>query len=130
MSVSQIWMPPSYRGRQPDTVLAAAEKAKKDKYLEACLERRRTFTPLVYSVDGMAANKAKAAEKRMASLLAGKLHRQYSKMVGYVRAQMVLAVVRTNTVLLRGPREPGNRTRSRPSYEDGAGVALYHPSSL
>eukprot|EP00957_Ditylum_brightwellii_P071668 5448278-Ditylum_brightwellii.AAC.1 len=40
------------RGRNPDTVIQEAEKQKKGKYLHACLERRRNFTPLVYSADG------------------------------------------------------------------------------
>ena len=85
-------------------MLERAAKKKKDKYLDACLERRRTFAPLAYSVDGMACKEAKAFEKRVASLLAMKLGRQYSKMVGFVRARMSLAVVRSNTLLLRGAR--------------------------
>jgi hypothetical protein len=117
---------PSYRGRSPEGILAAAEKAKKDKYLDACLERRQTFTPLVYSADEMAGDEALAAEKKLASLLAAKLHREYSEMVGYVRARMALAIVRTNTLLLRGPRDPGSRLRHRPGFEDGAGIALCH----
>ena len=31
----------------PKKALAKAEKEKKDIYLQACLERRRTFTPMV-----------------------------------------------------------------------------------
>ena len=52
--------------------LEKAAKAKKDKYLDACLERRKSFTPLVYSVDGMACKEARAFEKRITSLLASK----------------------------------------------------------
>ena len=48
-------------------VLERAAKAKKAKYLQACPDRRRSFTPLVYSVDGMACKEAKAFEKRIAS---------------------------------------------------------------
>ena len=47
-------------------VLEKAAKRKKDKYLEACRERRRDFIP----VDGLAGKEARAAEKRLASLLA------------------------------------------------------------
>ena len=44
-------------------ILERAAKQKKAKYLEACLERRRSFAPLVYSVDGMAAKEARAFER-------------------------------------------------------------------
>jgi hypothetical protein len=94
----------SYASSSSAKVLEKAAKEKKDKYLEACLERRRSFTPLVYSVDGMACKEACAFEKRIASLLATKHDRQYSEMVGFVRARMSLAVIRANTLLLRGAR--------------------------
>jgi len=84
--------------------LEKAARQKKAKYLEACLERRRSFMPLVYSVDGMAAKETRAFERRTASLLASKLSRRYSEMCGIVRSRMALAVVRNNTLLLRGSR--------------------------
>ena len=37
----------------PEKDLAKAEKEKKHLYLQACLERRRTFTPMVYTADGI-----------------------------------------------------------------------------
>ncbi len=45
---------------------------KKDKYEEVCLKRRQDFTPMIYSVDGMADKHAGAAEKRIAGMLAAK----------------------------------------------------------
>ena len=36
----------SYLRMMPEKALAKAEKEKKDLYLQACLERRRTFTPM------------------------------------------------------------------------------------
>lgn len=107
----------SYASTSSAKVLEKAAKVKKDKYLDVCLERRRSFAPIVYSVDGMACKEAKAFEKRIASLLASKMDRRYSEMVGFVRARMSLAVVRSNTLLLRGSRVPFNR---RPVYDDGA----------
>ncbi len=59
-------------------VLEGAALRKKDKYEEACLERRRDFTPMIYFVDGMADKHAQVAEKRIASILAAKWTRQYS----------------------------------------------------
>jgi len=52
----------------------------------------------------MAAKEARAFERRTASLLASKLNRRYSEMCGIVRSRMALAVVRNNTLLLRGSR--------------------------
>ena len=39
--------PGSYLRMIPEKSIAKAEKEKKDLYLQACLERRRTFTPMV-----------------------------------------------------------------------------------
>ena len=85
-------------------VLERAAKAKKAKYLQPCLERRQSFTPLVYSVDGMTCKEAKAFSKRIACLLAKKWDRPSSEMVGYMRGRMGIAVFRLSTVLLWGAR--------------------------
>jgi hypothetical protein len=68
----------SYRNRTPKKVLESAALKKKNKYEEACLERHRDFTPMIYSVDGMADKHAHAAEKRIAGILAAKWTQQYS----------------------------------------------------
>jgi len=101
----------SYQNMAPEKVLEKMEGEKKGKYLEACLERRRDFTPMVYTVDGMPGKEARAAEKKMASHLAAKWTRDYSEMCGYVRAQMSLNLIRANTELLRGSRDRKNEWR-------------------
>ena len=58
-------------------------------------------------VDGMLCRDARVAEKRLAGLVAERWCRDYSEIVGFLRAQMYLAVVRSNTLLLRG--EHSNR---------------------
>jgi len=108
----------SHRQMEPEKVLAKLERAKKAKHLAACLERRRTFTPLCYLVDGMAGKETKAAERQLARLLADKWGRQYSQMVGYVRARMAISVVRSQSRLLRSSRE--RKVRQPPLIEDGA----------
>ncbi len=62
----------SYGNRDSKKVLEGAPCRKKDKYEEACLKRRRDFTPMIYSVDGIADKHARAAEKRIAGILAAK----------------------------------------------------------
>ena len=71
----------SYRKKGFAKVLEQHEKEKKDKYLQNCLEMRKDFTPMVYSVDGIAGREARNAEKRLATHLAGKWNHQYSQMV-------------------------------------------------
>ena len=90
----------SYLRMTPEKALAKAEKEKKDLYLQACLERRRIFTPMIYSADGIPRSEALAAQKRLAALLSYKLKREYSEMCGFVRARMSLAIVRSNSLLL------------------------------
>ena len=43
----------SYLRMTPEKALAKEEKEKKDLYLQACLERRRTFNPMVDSASGI-----------------------------------------------------------------------------
>jgi hypothetical protein len=68
-------------------------KRKKDKYNAACLERRWSFMPLMYSVDDMACKEARAFDKRVALLLASKWDRRYSEMAGFVQSRMSLAII-------------------------------------
>ena len=102
----------SYRNRDPEKVLAAQEKEKKDKYLKTCHEMRKDFAPMVYSVDGMAGREARSNEKRLAKLLADKWQMPYSRMVFYVRVRMSLAIVRANSLLIHGSHDSQTHYRS------------------
>ena len=114
----------SARNRDYSKVISAQEKEKKDKYLDSCLQQRKDFTPLVYSVDGIAGREARNAEKRLAALLAAKWRKQYSTMVQYVRVRMTITVVRANSLLIRGSRD---RTGARrPQIEDGYAMLDWH----
>ncbi len=86
-------------------VLAQQEKEKKSQYLCPCLEMGKDFTPLVYSVDGIAGREAKNAEKRLAYHLSEKWHKQFPQMVYYVWIRMAIAVVRANSLLICGSRD-------------------------
>ena len=95
----------SYRNRDYQKVLSQQEKEKKNQYLRPCLEMWKDFAPLVYSVDGIAGREAKNAEKRLAYHLLEKWHKQLPQMVYYVRIRMAIAVVRANSLLIRGSRD-------------------------
>ena len=47
----------------PEKALAKAERQNKDLYLQYCLERRRNFTPMVYSAEGMLVSESLAAQR-------------------------------------------------------------------
>ena len=110
----------SYRNRDHAKVLESQEKEKKKKYLASCHAMRKDFTPLVYSVDGIAGREAKSAEKRLASYLSVKWRRNYSEMVFYVRSRMALSVVRSNSLLIRGSRD--RQKPRRPLISDRASM--------
>ena len=105
---------PSYRNKTSAKVLEAAEKEKCTKYEAACTERQRDFVPLVYSVDGLPGQRAKAAERRLAAMLAAKWERPYSDVMNFVRVRMSLSVVRSNTLLLRTERAKSRYQRRAP----------------
>ena len=48
----------SYLGHSPTQVISVAEDEKKRKYLDAAAARRAHFTPLCFSVDGVAGSEA------------------------------------------------------------------------
>jgi len=110
----------SARGRDYTKILAAHEKEKKDKYLDPCHQMRKDFTPLVYTVDGIAGREARNAERRLAAHLGMKWKKGYSEMVHYVRVRMALAVVRANSLLLRGSRD--RQRTPRPCIADGSAL--------
>ena len=93
-----------YLRQTSSDALATEEKDKKDKYLQPCLERRHSFTPMVYSVDGNPGTEAVAAQQHLALLLSNKLKQEYLEMYGFVRACMSLVIVISNTLLLRDAR--------------------------
>ena len=97
----------SYRKKDPRKVLETQEKEKKDKYLRKCLERRKHFTPLVFSVDGMAGREAKKAMKHLASMLAEKWERPHGQVAHFVKTSMAISLCRSVTLMLRGGRIRG-----------------------
>jgi len=92
----------SYGNTSSSKILERHAKEKKDKYETACLDRRRDFTPLVYSVDAMASKDVQTTKHHIAWLLTKKWSCTYSDMA--IHTRMSLAIVRSNTLLLRGNR--------------------------
>ena len=114
----------TYRSKDPQAVLASQEKLKKRKYLRACLNQRRHFTPFVVSVDGPLGREAVTVLQKLSSRIAEKAHKSYSEVCGCVRARMSIAIVRATHLCLRGSRVPTSQMSRHPRWEDGAGFAL------
>ena len=68
----------SYLHMTPGKALAKADKEKKELCLQDCLERRSTFTPMVYSADRIPGAEALAAQNRLAALLSYNMKQEYS----------------------------------------------------
>jgi hypothetical protein len=115
---------PSNRKSAPSKVLLRHEKEKKDKYGALCIARRRTFTPLVFSIDGLLGKEATAASKGLATSLASKWKRSYSEVCGYIRSRLSIALVRSSSRCLRAERTPTHRFHL-PMWDSGTGLGLY-----
>ena len=76
----------SHCKRTSAKVLESQEKEKKKRRLEACLERRRHFTPFVCSVDGLLGREAQTLTKRLAAKLANKWEKSRSQARGRISA--------------------------------------------
>jgi hypothetical protein len=98
----------SYKTRDPASVLKSQEKEKKRKYLAACLEQRRHFTPFVVSTDGMLGREASTFAKRLSAKLAEKWQKPYSQVCGYINVRLSIAIVRATHLCLRGSRVPAH----------------------
>ena len=114
----------SYRGMDPHKVLKSQEREKKKTYSDACRNRYRHFTPLVFSVDGLSGVEATATIKRVAALLSTKWKRAYSEICGFVRSRISIALVGAASHCLRGARDPTARL-STATWESGAGLSPY-----
>ena len=92
----------SYSARSPRDALDTAEGEKKRKYLQACQDRRATFTPLCVSVDSMLGSEAEFFVRRLGDFLAVKWERPYSVVVGWVRAHLSFAILWASLLCVHG----------------------------
>ena len=116
---------PTYRNQAPKKVLVSQERQKKRHYLQACLDQRRSFTPLVTSTDGLIGIEAKNLMKRLSLLLSDKWHKPYSEVMGLIGARISVALVRASHMCLRGSRVPASRMSKKIQWWDGAGMGLF-----
>ena len=116
---------PSYLLKKPENILKHAESAKKKKYLNACIEQRRHFAPIVISCEGMMGREASIFFKRLAMKISEKWHQPYSQVISFVRTRFAIALVRAKNRCLRGSRISTHRISAKMQWEDGSGLGLY-----
>ena len=104
----------SHSGKTPEKYLQEVDRGKKRVYPEACLQKRRHFSPLVASVDGFLGVEAMATLKRISSCLATKWRQPYLRTYGYVNSKIAITLVRATHRFIRGSRVPVHRTVCAP----------------
>ena len=79
---------------------------------------------MVYSSDGIPGVEALAAQNNLAAILSYKLKQKYSEICFFVWARISLAIVRSNSLLLRVPHDKGAGIRQLTELIDGEVIAL------
>ena len=115
---------PSNRNRSLGAILRDHCNRKKAQYLHACLQNRRHFTPLVFTVDGKMAPETAKAARHLSDRLAGKWEAHPSQISHYVKSRLALSLVRMTTYCLHGSRAP-SAYRGLPRISCNAALQLY-----
>ena len=108
----------SYLGWSPTQVISVAENEKKRKYLDAAAARRAHFTPLCFSVDGVAGSEAASFLKRLAYCLSAHWEKSYADIMYWIRARLSFAILRATVLCVRGSRTRWHCL----GLEDGASI--------
>ena len=117
----------SYLCMTPKNDLIHAEKDKKDLHLQACLECKRSFTAMVYSSEKTPKAEALAVQKGISALLSINLKKEYFELCGFMREKISIVIVRSNTLLLRGPWYNEAHIHQEMELLDGVVMVLLEP---
>jgi hypothetical protein len=104
---------PTSQMKDPSKFIKAAERLKKKKYLQPCLDQHHHFTPFIVSADGLIGKEAKSVLKVIVARTATKAGKKYSNAMGYTRARLSIAIVRASHVCFRGVRVTKSRISNR-----------------
>ena len=116
----------SYRNKDVDKIIEAAEKSKRAKYGKLCDNNRKDFEPVVCTADGVVGPEGSKLLKLIVKRLAKKWRRDYSDTCGFVRSRIGVALARDTHRCFRGSRIPITRMSSPfVQWEDGVGLGLY-----
>ena len=90
--------------RKIETVLNAHKSEEKRKYLKACTECRRHFTPFVATVDGKLGKEAENTLKKLAGFILEKQKKNYASVVAHVKQCISIAILRSTIHCICGSR--------------------------
>ena len=108
----------SYLGHAPESILFQAETEKKQKYSAGANARHAHFTPLCFSVDGLAGSEVACFIKKLATGLSSKWERNYSEVLWWIRTRLAFAILRATRLCVRGSHSKWRCL----GLEDGAGI--------
>ena len=116
-----------YQNKSPEMCLQTAEKSKKKKYLESCLQKRCHLPHYVVLVDGLLNLEAEATLKHKASRLATKWKQPYLRTWVYVNIRVAITLVRATHCCIQGYWvSVHNISAYWPQWGDGSGLHLFH----
>ena len=95
--------------KAPEKCIKESEWAKKNMDLEACLQKRQHFSPLVDSVDGITGVEETATLNSISSHLATKWRQPYSRACIYVNIRVIITLVQATHRCIRGSRVPAHK---------------------
>ena len=120
----------TYRKKNPDKVLRAAELAKRRKYAEECREECKDFAPFIVSRDGLFGREAKNIMTRLAKTLHCKWNIPFCRTSFFVKSRMSLAILRSTTHVLYGERKIMEVRRVQPAFfHDNSALLGYWSTS-
>jgi len=85
-------------------VLAHIEKSKKEKYLGPLRKQWKNFTPLIYSVDGLAGKEAKSTARKISILLSEKWGKTHLVVASFINMKIALSLARSLSMCLHNSR--------------------------
>ena len=95
-------------------------------YLEACLQQCQHVSPFLASVDGLLGEEATTILRRLASRLATKWKKPYSKTCRYVNSRITITFVRATHRCIWGSHVLAHWfSVQRPQWEDGAELNFF-----
>ena len=91
----------SYQSHSPQCVLASAEEEKKCKYSIAYSDRRASFTPLCFSIDGLLGCEVDVFWKQLANRLFDTWDRSFLDVLRWIHLKLAFSLLRDVAVCLR-----------------------------
>ncbi len=105
----------SYRNTSLSQCYRRNEMEKKRAYDERVREiEHGSFSPLVFSTSGSMGTTATVVYKRIASIIAEKHNKHYSKTVHWIRCRLNFSLLRSSIMCLRGSRSAHHRPAGPP----------------